>query len=61
MKEFLTNLISSIYLFLISLISLLLNELLKLDYGYTLFSVEITAIIIYCIIKTKLQKGKQND
>jgi hypothetical protein len=57
MKEFLTNLISSVYLFLISLISLLLNKLLKLDYGYTWFIVEIIAIIIYCAIKTKLQRN----
>ena len=57
MKEFLTNLISSVYLFLISLISLLLNKLLKLDYGYTWFIVEIIAIIIYCAIKTKLQSN----
>jgi hypothetical protein len=57
MKEFLTNLISSVYLFLFSLISLLLNELLKLDYGYTWFLIEVTAIIIYCIIKTKLQRN----
>lgn len=59
MKEFLTNLISSVYLFLISLISLLLNKLLKLDYGYTWFTIEIIAIIIYCIIKTKLQKDRK--
>lgn len=57
MKEFLTNLISSVYLFLISLISLLLNKLLKFDYGYTSFTVEIIAIIIYCIIKTKLKRN----
>lgn len=57
MKEFLTNLISSVYLFLISLISLLLNKLLKLDYGYTWFTIEIIAIIIYCAIKTKLQRN----
>ena len=57
MKEFLTNLISSVYLFLISLISLLLNKLLKLDYGYTWFSIEVIAIIIYCTIKTKLQRN----